>query len=272
MPILSDCHLHSHHSGDSKAPMEEMILRGIELGLRTMCFTEHNDFGYPAAPGEPTDLFELNADSYLYELLSLKEKYAGQIKILFGVELGLQPRVFRENAVFARSHEYDFIIGSSHICNGSDPYYPSFFEGRDDEAAYREYFESELENIRKFSNFDVYGHLDYVVRYGAGRDDGYGYEPYRDIFDDILRALLEKEKGIELNTGALGAGMKDFHPCMGVLKRYRELGGEIITVGSDAHGPGRVGADFDRAAETLRECGFKYYTVFEKRLPEYIRL
>lgn len=272
MPILADCHLHSHHSGDSEAPMEDMVRRGIELGLHTMCFTEHNDFGYPAMPGEPEDLFLLNADSYLYELLGLKEKYADQIKILFGLELGLQPEVFRENAVFARSHEYDFIIGSSHICMGKDPYYPSFFEGRSDEEAYREYFRSELDNIKKFSNFDVYGHLDYVVRYGASRDENYSYDRYKDLLDAILEQLLEKEKGIELNTGGIKKGMKDFHPCMDVLKRYRSLGGEIITVGSDAHEPAHMGDAFDRAAEVLKECGFKYYTIFEKRHPEYIKI
>lgn len=272
MSILSDCHLHSHHSGDSEASMEDMILRGIELGLHTMCFTEHNDFGYPGYPDLPADTFLLNADSYLYELLGLKEKYADRIRILFGLELGLQPEVFRENAVFSRSHEYDFIIGSSHLCHGKDPYYPDFFAGRGDEEAYREYFESELENIRKFTNYDVYGHLDYVVRYGASKDENYSYDKYKDIFDKILTTLLEKEKGIELNTGGIKKGMKDFHPCMDLLKRYRELGGEIITVGSDAHDPSHVADCFERAAEVLKECGFRYYTVFEKRLPEFIKL
>lgn len=272
MPISADCHLHSHHSGDSEASMEEMIQRGISLGLKTMCFTEHNDFGYPAVPGEPEDLFILNTDSYLYELATLKEKYADRIRLLFGVELGLQPEVFRANAVYARSYEFDFIIGSSHVCHGQDPYYPAFYEGRSDEEAYREYFQSELENIRKFSNFDVYGHLDYVVRYGASRDNDYCYEKYADIFDQILETLLEKEKGIELNTGGLKKGMHDVHPCTGVLKRYRELGGEVITIGSDSHDVEHVADHFDRAAEVLQSCGFKYYTVFEKRNAEFHRL
>jgi len=272
MPILSDCHLHTHHSGDSDAPMEDMIKQGISLGLNTMCFTEHNDFGFPEYPDLPADTFLLNVDSYLYELLALREKYAGQIKLLFGLELGLQTEVFRENAILARSYEFDFIIGSSHLVDGQDPYYPGFFDGKSDEEAYRKYFESELENIRKFSNFDVYGHLDYIVRYGASKDTEYSYDKYRDIFDKILNTLLEKEKGLELNTGGIKSGMKDFHPCMDVLKRYRELGGEIITVGSDAHSPGNIAEHFDRAYDVLKECGFKYYTVFEKRVPEYIKL
>lgn len=272
MPILADCHLHSHHSGDSDTPMEQMILKGIELGYNILCFTEHNDFDYPASEDDAENPFLLNPDSYLYELLGLKEKYSRQIKILFGVELGLQPHIFKENALFSRFHEYDFIIGSSHICHGKDPYYPDFFEGRSDEDAYREYFQSELENINKFSNYDVYGHLDYVVRYGASKDTDYSYDKYKDIFDKILEALLEKEKGIELNTGGMEKGMHDFHPCMDVLKRYRELGGEIITVGSDAHRPEQLGAYFTKAADVLKECGFRYYAVFEKRTPEFFKL
>lgn len=272
MPITSDCHLHSSHSGDSDTPMEEMVLQGISQGLTTMCFTEHNDFGYPDSPEMSGDMFLLNTDSYLYDLARLKEKYADKIRLLFGVELGLQTEVMRQNAIFSKSHEFDFIIGSSHVCHGQDPYYPDFFQGRSEEEAYREYFESILENIKKFSNFDVYGHLDYVVRYGPNKDRDYSYEKYKDIFDEILKLLLDKGKGIELNTKGIQKGMRDFHPCTGVLKRYRELGGEIITIGSDSHDAYHIGEAFDRAADVLKECGFHYYTIFEKRSPEFHRL
>ena len=202
----------------------------------------------------------------------MKAKYEDKIRLLYGVELGLQPEILRKNAVFAKNHEFDFIIASSHICHGKDPYYPDFFEGRDDETAYREYFESILENIKKFSNFDVYGHLDYVVRYGKRKDTEYTYTKYSDILDEILKTLLDKGKGIELNTGGIKSGMQDFHPCMDILKRYRELGGEIITIGSDAHKPEHVAEHFDRAANVLKECGFGYYCIFEKRTPEFHKL
>lgn len=270
--ITSDCHLHSSFSGDSHTPMEDMVLRGIAQGLKIMCFTEHNDFGYPVYPDLPADTFLLNTDSYLYTLATLKEKYREKIRLIFGVELGLQPEEARRNAVYAKSYDFDFIIGSTHICHGKDPYYPGFFNGRNSQEAIREYFETTLENIQKFSNFDVYGHLDYVVRYAPERDKGYSYEIYRDILDEILKLLLDKGKGIELNTGGLKKGMKDFHPCAGVLRRYRELGGEIITIGSDSHDTGNIAAHFQRAAEVLKECGFHYYSIFEKRCPEYHKL
>lgn len=272
MSITADCHLHSSYSGDSDTPMEEMILQGIRQGLSTLCFTEHNDFDYPVYPDLPENFFLLDTDSYRLGLGRLKEKYRDRIRLLFGVELGLQPEAARANALYANSGEFDFIIGSTHVCRGKDPYYPGFFEGLDKESAIREYFESILENVEKFSEFDVYGHLDYVVRYAPGKEKWYAYENYRDILDRILKLLLEKGKGIELNTGGLKSGMREMHPCREILRRYRELGGEIITVGSDAHNVPNIGTYFDRAADVLCECGFRYYCIFEKRKPKFQKL
>ena len=270
--IKADCHLHSNHSGDSSTPMEEMVKQGIALGLDTLCFTEHNDFDFPITESDPEGKFTLNPDSYLYELISLREKYANQITLLFGIELGLQPSCVMQNAVLAKSYDFDFIIGSSHLVNGEDPYYPAYYENRTEEEAYRYYFQSELENIKKFQNFDVYGHLDYVVRYGPNGDRAYTYDKYKDVIDPVLMALIEKEKGLEINIGGMKRGMREFHPVSDILRRYRELGGEIITIGSDAHAPEDMASHFDTAAEVLKSCGFSYYTVFEKRVPQFRKL
>ncbi len=265
MPITADYHLHSNFSGDSDTPMEDMILKGIELGLTEMCFTEHMDMDFPVSEAAPPDTFTLNTDSYLYDLIKYKEKYADRIKVCFGVELGLQPHLSKELAKYAKSYDFDFIIASSHICNKTDPYLLSFYEGRSEQAAYEEYFKSVLENIKKFSNFDVYGHLDYVVRYGPNKDKNYTYQNYQDILDEILCLLIEKEKGIELNTGALKYALKEFNPCTAVLKRFKELGGEIITLGSDAHTSADITRGFSAAGDVLKACGFRYYATFSGR-------
>lgn len=272
MPITADCHLHSSFSGDSDAPMEAMIRQGITLGLRHMCFTEHNDFDFPEAEGYAPGFWELNPDAYLHDFLKYKEKYAGKLSLSFGAELGLQPGCAAKNEAFVKAHAYDFIIGSSHLCHGIDVYYPSFFEGRAQEAAYLEYFESILENLDAYSDFDVYGHLDYVVRYGPKKDEGYSYEGFRDVFEQILTKLVSMGKGIELNTAGLAKGMREPNPCMGVIRRYRELGGEVVTVGSDAHSPAQVARSFDRAAGFLRDCGFRHYAVFSGRKPVFYPL
>ncbi|MDE7287176.1 MAG: histidinol phosphate phosphatase, partial [Lachnospiraceae bacterium] len=98
------------------------------------------------------------------------------------------------------------------------------------------------------------------------------YDKYKDLLDPILETLIEKEKGLEVNTGAIRYGLKELNPCTGILKRYRALGGEIITTGSDAHEPSAIAYGFTQAAEILSACGFRYYTTFEKRTPEFHRL
>ena len=112
MPVLADCHLHSSFSGDSEAPMNAMVQQAIAKGLKTICFTEHNDFHFP---GENPHQFELNPDSYLYDLLRAREKYQDQIEILFGVEIGLQEEAAPLNMQLANGYDFDFIIGSMHI-------------------------------------------------------------------------------------------------------------------------------------------------------------
>ena len=173
--IHSDFHLHTSFSGDSQTPMKNMIEQGIALGLKTMCFTEHMDLDYdPQCP----ENFELDTDSYLKSYLHYKDEYKHKIDLRFGVELGLQPHLAETHKKYLSSFPFDFVIGSSHLIHGIDPYYPDFYEGREEEAAYREYFESILENIKRFQNFDVYGHLDYVVRYGPNKDANYCYDKY----------------------------------------------------------------------------------------------
>lgn len=273
MPILSDYHVHSNHSTDSTELMENHILRGIELGLKNICFTEHHDLDFPEDPQHPGEVaFNLNADSYLYELLGLREKYASKINVLFGVEIGVQPHLRRELAVFAKSHEFDFIIASTHLVNHQDPYYPAYFEGRNEEDAYREYFGELKKSLDMFSNFDVWGHLDYIVRYGQNKDADYSYDKYKDIIDPILEKILDMEKGIEVNTGAIRHNLKELNPCKDILKKYRQLGGEIITVGSDAHDASHLCDGFNIVEDYLLDCGFKYYTTFEKRIAEFHKL
>ena len=114
--------------------------------------------------------------------------------------------------------------------------------------------------------------MDYVVRYGPTKDTDYSYEKYADILDSILELLIEKEKGLEINTGGLRSGLKSTNPCADLLKRYKKLGGEIITIGSDAHKTADVSSSFEIAREILLDCGFKYYTTFEKRYAEFHRI
>ncbi len=114
--------------------------------------------------------------------------------------------------------------------------------------------------------------MDYVVRYGPNKDGEYSYGKYKEILDTILEWLACHGKGIEINTGGLGYGLKEPNPCTDIIRRYRELGGETVTIGSDAHVPERIAQSFSRAEEILKNCGFQYYAVFSGRVPQYIKL
>ncbi|SER95279.1 histidinol-phosphatase HisJ family protein [Lachnobacterium bovis] len=261
--MLFDTHIHSSFSGDSETPMEQIIKKSIALKLDGICFTEHLDFDYPDEPS----LFLLDADSYYQKFLSFQQKYASSIDLSFGIEIGLQPQIADKNENFINSYPFDFVIGSSHVVHGYDPYFPAFFENKTEDNAYLEYFESILENLNFYDNFDVYGHIDYVVRYGPNTNKYYSYAKYSDIIDEILKKLIFSGKGIELNTGGFKYGLGHPNPCEDIIKRYRELGGEIITIGSDAHKCEHIAYDFNKVANILHDAGFSYFTIFKNRKP-----
>lgn len=266
--MYSDYHLHTNFSGDSDAPMANMIEKGIEKGLKIMCFTEHYDLDYP----EIGINFEVNTDQYLCKFLELKEQYSGQIDLHFGIELGLQPHLAQAYQKYLSEYPFDFVIGSSHLVDRMDPYYPDLFQEREEKTTYYDYFRTILDNLSAFSQMDVYGHLDYIVRYGPNKNKYYTYNAYRDIIDLILKNLIEKGVGIECNTAGFKYGLGHPHPTEEILRRYRELGGEIITLGSDAHSPEHLGFAFEKAADILKNCGYRYYTIFENRKPNFLKL
>ena len=154
----------------------------------------------------------------------------------------------------------------------TDPAAEKLFTDRTDKEAYRLMMETTLENVRTSDCFQTLGHLDYVVRYGKSREKEYSYTDYADIIDEILKLLIEKEKGLEVNSAGLKYGLPFAHPHPDVLKRYRELGGEIITIGTDAHTPEFVGMRARETQELLKSCGLNYVCTFEKKKPVFHKI
>lgn len=259
--MLSDCHMHTQFSPDSEADPEAMIESAIAKNLDAVCFTDHEDKDYASEGNKWT----FDVDQYFDRMKDLQEKYRLKIPVRIGVEIGLQPHLGEHYRDYVRQKPFDFVIGSVHVVKSVDPYYKEFYEGRSDADAYEETFAETYENIRRVEDFDVLGHLDYVTRYGMHKEEEYSYRRFADIIDEILRYLIGHGKGIELNTAGLKYGLPYAHPHKDVLRRYRELGGEIITVGADAHKPEHVAYDFHKVPEILKSCGFRYYTEFVQR-------
>lgn len=262
--IRADYHVHSDFSSDSTAPMEDMVEKAIELGLERICFTDHMDYDFPVTSGY-TFVFE--PKDYFRKLAELKDKYEGKIKILQGIELGLQPHLGERYQKLVKEYPFDFMIGSTHLVEKLDPYLPEYWEDRTKEEGIRLYFEEITRNLISNPCFLINGHLDYMIRYAPDTNKDFTFEKYADTIDTMLRTIMEKGKGIEVNTSGFKYGLSVPHPHTDILKRYRELGGELITIGSDAHKPEHLAYDFDRAEKLLLDLGFRYYAVYEEQKP-----
>lgn len=262
--MLADCHLHTEFSTDSETSMRAQAERALELGIPAICVTDHMDMDYPQ--GE----FWLDTDRYMEAVRRLQEEYRGRLEISFGVELGLMEHLRARQEEYLKKYPFDFVIGSVHLIHGEDPYNGELFRKYGDEEVFREYFRLSHRLLADAPSIQSWGHLDYVVRYGQN-PEVYSYRKYADEIDVVLKLLLEKGIALEVNT----AGFRTLgrtNPEPDVLRRYRELGGELITVGSDGHQPEYLGYRFRETEELLRSCGFSYYAVFRQRKPEFIKI
>lgn len=276
--IQADMHMHTWFSTDSEACPCDMADEAVRKGLKTICFTDH--FDKDDLEWGEEGIFDV--DAYFVEMQKLQEEYAGKVNIRIGIELGLRTYLKDYYEELTKKYPFDFVIGSVHNvpykkdAEGNilytDPAAEKLFTDRTDKEAYRLMMETTLENVRTSDCFQTLGHLDYVVRYGKSREKEYSYTDYADIIDEILKLLIEKEKGLEVNSAGLKYGLPFAHPHPDVLKRYRELGGEIITIGADAHKPKHIAYDFAKAEEILKSCGFKYYTEFFEQKPVFKQL
>lgn len=276
--IQADMHMHTWFSTDSEACPRDMADEAVRKGLKTICFTDH--FDKDDLEWGEEGIFDV--DAYFVEMQKLQEEYAGKLNIRIGIELGLRTYLKDYYEELTKKYPFDFVIGSVHNvpykkdAEGkilyTDPAAEKLFTDRTDKEAYRLMMETTLENVRTSDCFQTLGHLDYVVRYGKSREKEYSYTDYADIIDEILKLLIEKEKGLEVNSAGLKYGLPFAHPHPDVLKHYRELGGEIITIGADAHKPEHIAYDFAKAEEILKSCGFKYYTEFFEQKPVFKQL
>ncbi len=276
--IQADMHMHTWFSTDSEACPRDMADEAVRKGLKTICFTDH--FDKDDLEWGEEGIFDV--DAYFVEMQKLQEEYAGKLNIRIGIELGLRTYLKDYYEELTKKYPFDFVIGSVHNvpykkdAEGNilytDPAAEKLFTDRTDKEAYRLMMETTLENVRTSDCFQALGHLDYVVRYGKSREKEYSYTDYADIIDEILKLLIEKKKGLEVNSAGLKYGLPFAHPHPDVLKRYRELGGEIITIGADAHKPEHIAYDFAKAEEILKSCGFKYYTEFFEQKPVFKQL
>ena len=153
-----------------------------------------------------------------------------------------------------------------------DPYDDAFWKERSVDETCEAYFKSIIDNIKSYKNFDTYGHIDYIIRYAPEKNKNYTYHKFADVLDDVLKTIIHNNIALEVNTAGYKYGLGQPNPQTDILQRYRELGGELITIGADAHRPDHIAYDFKKAETLLKDLGFKYYTIFKKRQAQQILL
>jgi histidinol-phosphatase (PHP family) len=261
---MFDYHMHSFVSYDGHATAHEMLAAAEEAGLKEICFTDHLDYD----PLNPDNVMTFSTEAYneAYDALAHPT-----IKIRRGFEFGMLPDNAETLQNDLKRRHFDFVIGSVHFVQGYDIYLPAYWEHVTVDQAELQSLQQTLDCVKQHCDFDVLGHLTYISKLGRNPSKRpVEYARYREIIDEILRILVQKGKGLEVNTSGMDrAGV--FLPTAEYLRRFRELGGEIVTVGSDAHNAQRVGQYCKEASQMIADI-FGYVCTFADRKPIFHKL
>ena len=253
--MIFDSHMHTKYSADSEMTLQEALEAAEKQGCGAV-FTEHIDYDYPS---DKLD-FTFSAEDYWKEY----EPYRGD-SLRLGVELGMTPGIAQRNKEFVDRAPFDEVIGSIHIVDGKDIYEPEAYEGRTQDEMYARYF-CLMENLLKDNAYvDVLGHVDYICRYAPYTEPGLSYARWEEGIDRVLKAVLETDTVLELNTRRFGDTLA-IKQLVAIYRRYYELGGRYITIGSDAHKAEAIGAYFAQALDFAAACGLQPVTFVERKM------
>jgi len=256
--MIVDSHIHSMASPDSTMPPEE-IINNLKIKGFGCVFSEHIEFN---ELGEP--FFCADLDIYPSEYVKYKSDSVG-----LGFELSLMKEIIELNRQHAINPSLDYVIGSIHWVDGFDmganaERTKEWFESLGEEA-YCRYLNDSLEMVETYDFFDSFGHIDYISRYSTLPEKNVFYERYAEQYDRLFKALIERDKVMELCTRRLHDKIAQQN-LFNIYKRYHELGGCYVTLGSDAHVPDQLGVNFDIALEMINEIGLSPVYFKERKL------
>ena len=282
--MYADYHMHSEFSDDSFTPMEQQIERAISIGLDEICFTEHVDYGIKkdwdeddikwrggdginTDPGVGAPLTNCNYPEYFLKIDRMRKTYGTKIKIKAGLEFGIQVHTIPkyERLIELYDDKMDFILLSFHQVDDLESWNGEWMIGKTRDEYNLKYYEEILKVVSKYDGYDVLAHVDLMSRYDP--EGPYPFEKMKDILTDIFKIVIAKGKGIEINTSSWHYKLNDTTPSRDILKLYHDLGGTIITIGSDAHKIEFVGDHFKDAAKILKEIGFENYYAYDHHKP-----
>ena len=282
--MFADYHVHTEFSDDSVFPLNDVCALAIERGIDEICITDHVDYGvrpdwdeYRRDPscakmfeGKPS--INVDYERYFPAIAEARERFAPELTVKTGMEFGVQSHTIDRFRVLFDRHaaEWDFIILSIHQVGDKEFWDGAFQEGKTQEEYNMQHYEEMLRVVQGFDNWSVIGHVDHIKRY-----DPLGPWPdanIRDIVAAIFEEAIRRGKGIELNTSSVRYGLSDLTPSTEILRLYRDLGGRILTLGSDSHKPEHLGAHIPVMRERLRALGFDEFCTFDHMEPVFHKL
>ena len=270
----ADQHMHANPASfDAEGDLPAMIAAAAALPLAAVTFTDHMDMADERTGKNRNALPERRANFEARRAIAAALSPKGP-ELRFGMELGAPLQLPEAAAEAAAMPGLDFIIASIHnLPDVVDFYSYPYRSEAECEALNRRYL-AELLRMADFPHFDVCGHIGYTTRYmqNSGFRERITVAKYGDELTALLRRLIENGKGIECNCSGYRSGGSDTYPGEDILRLYRQLGGEIITVGSDAHMPSQVALGLREGYELIQYCGFRYVSEFRERQCEFIPL
>ncbi len=259
---LMDYHIHTNRSTDAKSSLDEVCMAAIEKNVKDIAITDH----FEPIKKDP-DYKIYDAEACMEDIRKAREKYKGFLTIKFGVELG-HPHLYPEHSErLIRQYPYDFVIASGHKMPKDIDFSEVDYAGSD-LAKHCEKYLANLKELVLWEHYDCVGHFDLVKRYAARQGIQVNLlRFFPEQVDEILKTIIKLNKGIEINTSGLRQNTGGCLPDYDIIKRYKDLGGTFITVGSDAHSSEDVGEDICQGICLTRAAGFDYITVYDQRMP-----
>lgn len=264
--FLIDYHLHTNRSTDAKHSLMEVCRYALAKGINEIAVTDHFE---PTSKDPSYKAY--HPKTCLSDIKEAKRRYKGLISIKFGIELG-HPHLYPEySEKIIENYPYDFVLASGHKMSG-DIDFSEINYAYSDTDKFCEIYLKNLKELALWGKYDCIGHFDLLRRYAARQGIEVNLMNFKEQIEEILKIIIDKGKGIEINTSGLRQYTKDCLPNYDIIKFYRELGGEIITIGSDAHSASEVGAGVKEGIQLAAQAGFDYITIFDKRMPQFIKI
>ena len=266
---IFDSHTHSDNSPDGTHSVVYLCEQAIRKGISGIAVTDHFESQLC-----DEDHYELRIRQAGFDLLKAKSVFSKKLVITRGIELGQPLQAPDAAARILREQQFDFVLGSLHnLDDGQDIYYMDFSTGEYDVHEVMQRYFTELLQMSRWDGFDALAHLDYPLRYITGRHHiPVDLAQYDEMIQEILRNLANQGRGIEINTSGLRQPLGRTMPELSIIKRFRQLGGQIVTIGSDAHDIHALGQGIDQGMQMLQEAGFDYFAFYRARKPTMLKI